>query len=364
MQTVSKALPLKILLSNHHLMSYQGSENYTFTIADYLIRRGHKVTVYSAYFGKLRKRFEAIGVEVITELRSIRDRSFDIAHVHHHINTLEVRYYFPHLPIVLLCHGIIFLEHPPPFDLKISQYMATSERVMNHMVHKGVAKEKITLFRNMVDSELFSPTSSIQKKPKTALIISNKIDVEKENVIKEACSRLGIKTEFIGTRFRSVDYRRIPSLINRADIVFSLGRGAIEAMLCGRIPIIFDYEGGDGMVSPESICQNMSCNFSGNLFNVNYTVEQLIEILQEYRVENGTRLREMAIEYFGADKRIQTLIDIYYRCLNTPVEPMDSFHQSILHSFVSSIEETRRMCRSSQYILTLLKQKLMNRLKI
>ena len=47
-----------------------------------------------------------------------------------------------------------------------------------------------------------------------------------------------------------MEQHRLPVEINEVDIVFSLGRGVIEAMLCGRIPIVFDHLGGDGMVTP------------------------------------------------------------------------------------------------------------------
>lgn len=336
-----KKKSLHILLTTHHLLSYQGSEVFTFTIADFLIRKGHKVSVYCAYVGNLRKDFEKIGVAIVSDLNLIKGQDFDVAHVHHHINAYEIRYYFPELPIVLLCHGIIFLENPPPVDLKISQYLATSERVRDSMTTKGVQKEDILIFRNMVDSDKFYPLSEINERPKRALILSNKIDPASENVIRQACTALKIRTKFVGLRFQQVDYEQIPLLINEADIVFSLGRGVIETMLGGRIPIVFDYEGGDGMVTPSTIMQNMTCNFSGNLHNSRYTFDELIRILKGYSVENGRQLRKIALDYFAADRQIENLIAIYRVQIGKKVEQLSSFNNQILASIVSSIAETR-----------------------
>lgn len=322
-------------------MSYQGSENFTFTIADFLKRNGHQVTVYSAYVGKLRKDFKKIGIKVISDLDSLKNQHFDIAHVHHHINAYEIRHYFPNLSIVLLCHGIIFLENPPPLDLKISQYLATSERVRDCLITKGVDEAKILIFRNMVDTEKFSPCSSISVQPRRALIVSNKIDSNSENIIRKACEALKIKCTFIGVRFRKVDYKQMPSLLNQTDIVFSLGRGVIEAMLCARIPIIFDFEGGDGMVTPSSISQNMTCNFSGNLHNARYSIDELISILKNYNSNDAIKLREIALEQFGANKQIEKLIDIYYTHTNKKIETLTPIDREILASIVSSIAETR-----------------------
>lgn len=332
---------LHILLTNHHLMSYHGSENFTFTIADFLRRKGHQVTVYSAYVGKLKSDFERLGIRVVSDLRLLKDQDFDLAHVHHSINACEIRFYFPHLPIVLLCHGIIFLENPPPVDLNISQYLATSERVRDCMAAKGVPLEKILIFRNMVDSEKFYPYSQINLSPRRAVILSNKIDSKSENVIRQACKSLRIKSVFLGERFRRIEYKQIPLLLNQADIVFSLGRGVIEAMLCGRIPVVFDFEGGDGIVTPASIMQNMRCNFSGNLHNAHYTLDELICLLNEYKAEDAMQLRCIALEHFSANRQIDRLIDIYYRHVNKKIESLSPINNQILASIVSSIAETR-----------------------
>jgi glycosyltransferase involved in cell wall biosynthesis len=344
----TKKKPLRILLTNHHLISYQGSENFTFTIADFLTRNGHQVTVYSAYVDQLRNDFENLGITIVSDLKLLKEQSFDLAHVHHHINAYEIRYYFPHLPIVLLCHGVPFLEHPPALDLKISQYLATSERVRECMATKGVAKDKIIIFRNMVDSEKFYPRSEISPKPRRALIISNKIDSDSENVIRQACEALKISCVFIGQRFRPVDYHQMPLLLNEADIVFSLGRGVIEAMLCGRIPVVFDYEGGDGMVTPSTIMQNVTCNFSGNLHNAHYTVDELISILSLYQADDALQLRQIALENFAASNRIGTLLDIYYKHIDTKVDELSETDKSMLASFVLSIGETRNYAAHCQ----------------
>ena len=81
----------------------------------------------------------------------------------------------------------------------------------------------------------------------------------------------------IGEEPGAIHQDDLASRLNEADIVFTLGRGAIETMMCGRIPIIFDYQGGDGMVTPENIHELMTCNFSGRLYGRNYRVEEMID---------------------------------------------------------------------------------------
>lgn len=350
---ISKTNLLRILLTNHHLMSYQGSENFTFIIADFLKKNGHDVVVYSAYLGELKRDFNTIGVRVETNLKALENETFDIAHVHHQINACEIRYYFPRLPIILLCHGINFLETPPILDLKISQYLATSERVLNHMVSQGIPREKILIFRNMVDRTIFSSQRPINQIPKKALVISNKLSSDKAQTIQQACKALKIESFFVGRSFHSIKYKQVPLYINQADIVFSLGRGVIESMFCGRVPVVFDHEGGDGMVTPSTIVQNMTCNFSGNLHNIHYNEEELVTVLQAYRPSDAVELQQIAYDYFAADKQILVLIDIYRKRMREQVEPLDGTTRCLLDSIIQTISETRAyQCGYHNYMMT------------
>ena len=90
---------MKILLSNHHLLTYAGTEIYTYTLAKFLKISGHNVTIYSHYLGNIKSDFEKLGVEIYSDIEQLTSHHFDIAHVHHNINLFENRYHFPNLPI-------------------------------------------------------------------------------------------------------------------------------------------------------------------------------------------------------------------------------------------------------------------------
>ena len=135
----AKNTSLKVLLSNHHLLDYRGSEIYTLTLADYLKQNGCDVVVYSRYVDKLEKEFRSLDIPVVNNIYNIKNDKFDVAHVHHNINAAEVRYHFPELPIVFQSHGVLpFLEQPPLLDLGISRYLAVSEEVMENLHQSGI----------------------------------------------------------------------------------------------------------------------------------------------------------------------------------------------------------------------------------
>jgi len=341
-QSASAARKFRVLLTNHQLLDFTGSEIFTFTLADSLRRLGHEVTVYSPYVDKLRQRLYSIGARVVERLDEIRGETFDLAHVHHNITAMEVRDSFPLLPMLYLSHGVLpYLEQPPAIDLQIARFLAVSEEVRDALIECGVSANRVEIFRNIVDSLRFCPSAKIHRTPEKALILSARIDERREQIIREACARLDIATKFIGGRFGQASPAQLPLHMNDADIVFSLGRGAIEAMMCGRIPIIFDYLGGDGMVTPENIVNLMSCNFSGRRFANDYTVDQLISEIQKYKSENGDRLRAMSLELFDAQIATVRLTGVYSECAQTAVPVMQAADQKLLHAFVEGIRETR-----------------------
>lgn len=334
---------LKILITNHHLLDYTGSEIFTFTLADFLKRNGHDITVYSKYVDKMSVHFGKIGIRVVQSIDSISNEKFDIAHVHHNLNVMEVRWFFPDLPIVFLSHGVLpFFEQPPVFNVGISRYLAVSEEVKDNLESKGVSGSSIEIFRNIVDEKRFYPASKISPVPRKALVLSNRLDEAKEKIIRNACSKLNIECLFAGERFGEVTNWNLPELINKADIVFSLGRGAIETMMCGRVPVIFDYLGGDGIVTPQSVDEIMKCNFSGRRYKFEYTEDDLIKEIKKYDHSVGEQLREFALANFSGAYLINSIIQIYHDVVRRGFRNnLSTSDTKLLQAFVETVRETR-----------------------
>jgi tetratricopeptide (TPR) repeat protein/2-polyprenyl-3-methyl-5-hydroxy-6-metoxy-1,4-benzoquinol methylase len=333
----------RILISNHHLLDWTGSEVFTLTLAEAIKEAGHDVTVYSNYIDKLKPRFAGAGIRCVETLQEISSEQFDIAHVHHNLNAMEVRHCFPELPVVMCVHGVIpFFEQPPVADCGVAAWLAVSEEVAAHLVSKGIPESRITVVRNLVRESQFKPSSPIHRKAANALIISNRLDERREMIIRQACEASGISCRFIGGRFGEAGNGELPGLINGADIVFSLGRGAVEAMLCGRIPVIFDYLGGDGMVTPETLDGIMKCNFSGRSGGNDYSVTGLQEELAKYRSEYGAVLRERALALFSTAYGLKCYTDVYEDAIKnggtTAIAGRDS---ELIDVIVETVRETR-----------------------
>jgi hypothetical protein len=334
---------MRILLTNHHLQNFGGTETYTLTLADALSRRGHQVTVYSKFAEALAPELARRGVALATNLGTIRQNVFDVSHVHHNICAYEVRYCFPELPVVYVSHGVLpFLESAPIVDLGISRFVAVSEEVEERLLREGVARERLRLCRNVIDDELFRPSlEPLPGRPRRALVLSNRIDPSTEAEIGRACERSGIQCLVMGARRTPVDYRELPALLRCADLVFTLGRGAVETMLCGRIPFVLDINGGDGLVTPDNVYEIMRCNLSGRRFKRRFDADAIMKELEDWRPASGPELRDIAAKEFGASARAAELEGIYRQAVSDGSPPaLCRTASDVTRTVVESVWET------------------------
>lgn len=329
---------LKILITNHHLLDYTGSEILTFTLADYLKRNGHQITVYSKFLGSIKEWFGEKNIRVIDNLESVSTESFDVAHIHHNISAIEVRQWFPKLPFVFYSQGVLpFLEHPPLLNVNIQKYIAISEEVRNNIESFNIPPEKIEIVRNIIDSKKFSSCSPTNEIPQNVLVISGRIDQMKEQIIRDACREKGLNLEFVGGRFGSVDQTLLKEKIEWADIIFSLGRGAIEGMIAGRAVIIYDYLGGDGMVTDESYSEIQKYNFSGRRFGYLYSKDEIISEIEKYDFFMIQSVKILAIEDYSAFNATEKLEKIYSDAIKSISENHISPEETALVKFTNSI---------------------------
>ncbi len=303
---------LTILITNHHLINYTGSEVYTFYLAKKLKEKGHNPIVYSSYICNIDKDFENENIPITNSLESLKNISFDVAHVHHSINAIEVRNVFPDLPIVFVSHGVLpFLEHPPVTNVCISRYIAVSEEVRANLLSSGIQGSRINIIRNIIDPERFRQKRPINKTPKSLLVISARIDDLKLKNIYCAAKNLSMKVKVVGGKHGEVNQVEIADLIQSADIVFSLGRGVVEAIFSGRIPFVYDYLGGDGLITPDNFDESIKCNFSGRRYKREFSVKELTTELIKYNHNDIDLLQKKAFKEFDSGTNVDALIKVY-----------------------------------------------------
>lgn len=271
---------MKILLVNHTLDQYAGSETFTYALACELKRLQHDVICFSPRLGRLADRLLEAGVPVTDNLAVLPD-DVDVIHAHHRYESLLAFSRFADKPMILVCHGVLpWQEQPFRSRLNIHRYVAVSEEVRDRLVrHHRLDANDVQIIRNGIDLRRFASRQPIRPRPRHALVLSNYIPDSHRSLIGNVCGRLGITLREAG-KVRSL--WAVEEEINRADLVFALGRSALEALACKRAVIVFDYNGADGLVTPENFNLLRLRNLSGRTYRSRYTEESLLKEIARY----------------------------------------------------------------------------------
>jgi hypothetical protein len=154
-----------------------------------------------------------------------------------------------------------------------------------------------------IDLERFRPTRAINKTPKTILYLCNPNYAEGRSIVAEA---------FKGFEVIYVDRPvfEIEKLIDKADVVVSLGRGCYEALAMGRNVIsgdrrsyMPDFSGG-GMITEKNFENLLETNLSSRDNLIHFTPETLRKELEKYDPK-----RIISMERFNAE----TIADQYVK---------------------------------------------------
>lgn len=304
---------MKILITNFFLENYAGSELYTYDLAKTLTDLGHEVVVFTPHLGEVSKRIQDLSITVVDSLESIKNQKIDIIHAHHNICAILARSAFPRAPMVFLSHGVIpELEHNPSIDLGISHYIAVSEEVRESQIeNESVDPGKITIVRNFVDTDRFKSVKYINDQIKNVLVISNYYRGLHRRVIEKACSEMKLNLEVVGGQIKSV--WEVEKFINNADLVISLGRGALEAMACNREVIIYDYNGSDGLIRKENYHEVRKNNFSGRRYANHYSVEELVKEMKKYNPVEAKKNRDIILKHHEINSVVEKMIKMYQK---------------------------------------------------
>jgi hypothetical protein len=297
------------LLITCFILDLSGSSTYTLTLARALRNRGVEVDVITQLGGVLAGELRKVGIPVYDRLRDIAGETYTCIIGQHNSVVKAVRLVKPNVPMVFISHGILpRLEHPPSCDTNIQRYIAVSEEVKNDMISSySVPPDRVDVLRNFVDVERFRPQREINDRPGNVLFVSNGYTPEVQATITGTCERLGLGLSVVGKKNQA---QNVEAYINRADIVISLGRGIIEAMACGRAAVVYDYLGGDGMITRENIEEIRKHNFSGRRFRKKYGVEELTGEIGKYDKAMGVINRDIVMRDHNASLAVERILSI------------------------------------------------------
>jgi glycosyltransferase involved in cell wall biosynthesis len=285
---------MKILVTNNHLDRLGGSETFTYTLAKELSERGHDVDVFSFHLGTMSDLISEF-CHVTKDLKC----TYDLILINHntclrHIKDIKGTKVFT-------SHGVYPPREQPEDGADF--YVGISEEIIDHN------EREMALIHNGVDCEVFKPTREINKELKTVYSLCQ--GAKANSMLQQACARMGVLLLKTDNREWGVE-----EMINKADLVVTLGRGAYESMACGRNVLVFDtrsyteHKTSDGLVTPENADELLKNNFSGRRFKTKVDISDIIEELKGYKQEYGKFNRDYALAHFNITKQVNEYLKL------------------------------------------------------
>ena len=296
---------MKVLIGQNHLDTIGGSETYVYAVIEELKRRKIKTFLLSGT-----NRFGIMSKKIYQDFNIIPntfDKDIDVCFVNH-TSTISKALKLGINPEKLyqVCHGTTpSLEQP--FGNPIEKYISISEEVQKHLDKKNLASYMI---RNGINTERFAPTKT-NKVLKNILSLSqsSRFNIFLENICKKNGWNFKAHNKFANPVFDIENY------ISEVDLVVSLGRGAYEAMSCGKNVLVADWRPYqkpmmDGIITPENIGEIITTNCSGRKYKKEVNEENITKEIKKYSRSLGENNREYALQNLNIVKQIDQMLQL------------------------------------------------------
>jgi hypothetical protein len=227
-------------MTQRALINWAGTEMLTIEVANELVKRGHNVAVFSPRVGFPANVMIPSGVWVKSRLSEL-PWAPDVIHGHHHLQAMAALSYFADTAAIYYSHGITPWPEQVPVHPRIRKYVVMCEAMVPSLkTVEGIASDRITVIPNFVNTRRFSEVRKPPARPVKALLYGGSgLTLDELLMLERACTGQDISLEKIGYAYGN-PRERPEAFLQEFDLVFAIGRCALEAMACGCavIPIV------------------------------------------------------------------------------------------------------------------------------
>lgn len=305
---------MKILVLNHHLKEFAGSELHTFDVCVALKKMGHDIMVGTFFYNQpLQALFEKENFVVINFLKTTcEDKYFDLIIGHH----------FPVLCDVLIeqnikCKKLIFhsmsffepLEEFVIFNEDYCLYTVNSEENRHKKLENSI-REAI-VFPNSIPAYFFNYYSDTEKPLHSVAVVSNHLCEEVNEAVKILIGK-GINVTIYGYGHGHRSEHITPELLLQYDTVITIGRTVQYGLALGIPVYCYDHFGGPGWITTHNIEVASNFNFSGRCCYEKKSSEKIAdEILGQYALATQDRffLHDFSKKHYDLEKNMNYLLN-------------------------------------------------------
>ncbi|MDD1414224.1 hypothetical protein MEN41_06030 [Dolichospermum sp. ST_con] len=306
----------KILLTNHHLENYAGSELVTFELAKEFQNRAWDVYVATfSYGGNMKELFEKNDISVFNILNeSLLTKDFDLVWGHHfpvlykcffkdQIKTknLVLSSLSPYEPLERIVH----------LHEESNAVIFNSQETYNHHIqYSEKLASKFQVFPNSVAQEYFEKSkNSFNYDIQKIAIVSNHAPPEVMEAIEKLEAK-NIEVIFVGQQQQSqlVD----SALLISCDVVITIGR-TVQHCMALKIPVfVYDHFGGPGWLNDINLKEVEWFNYSGRCCRNKLSADEIIQdIFAGYKsaLENLPFFYNYAQEKYNLSNNISNILN-------------------------------------------------------
>lgn len=308
---------MRILMTNNGLMNRGGSELYTRDIATQMRKFGHQVVVYSPTLGQVAEEIRNIGIPVIDDLEALTVPP-DLIHGQHHLDAAAAALMFPNAPMVYVCHGWLPWQEMPLTYPLADRYIAVSNLTRESLITSAIPSELVTVVPNFVDTTRFHPRPKKSKHSNLrALAYGNPWhpDSTALKIISDCCRDKQIEFDAIGLGMKK-SITNPEEVLHEYDIVFAMGKCAIEALASGCAVIVADPKGFGGNITTASLPTQKDMNFGlGTVAGNPVTYSLICDAIEKINPKESEELRQEVISTMGLEFAAKKIEEIYQRVI-------------------------------------------------
>jgi glycosyltransferase involved in cell wall biosynthesis len=303
---------MNVLLTNDELHEVRGgTQIFIADLAQALQDRGHRVAVYSWLCGSLADEMRVSGLSVVGDPLQCGFVP-DIIHGQHHLATMTAITAFPGVPAVYHCHGYLPWQERPPAHPRIERYLAMADALVPWMAAvTGKKNEDVLVLPNSVNLSRFGRVRQLGPSPRHALLFGNAfIPPESVSRLRRACERGGMTLDLVGAQFGNA-VSDPAGLLTQYDLVFAIGRSAMEAMASGCAVVIFSAYGCGPIMTPDLLTAMSGRNFTVPVEAPAISVRSLIAEVGKFHPGSASALTRLVRERYCFDHTCNRMAEIY-----------------------------------------------------
>lgn len=306
-----RAVPLRILITNHDLSQVGGSQLYTLELATALRDLGHQPVVFSTRPGLVSDQLRRATIPVVTRLEQIGEPP-DVIHGHHLLETAAAVLGFPGVSAIFVCHGWFPWQEEPPRLPRVRRYLAVDRLRRERLVSEhGIPPQQVEVLPNFVDLQRFDGGSIRPDAPRRALILSNGTrNGGWVASVRAACAAAGLPLDVVGIGEGNA-VADTATLLPAYDLVFARGRAAMEAAASGAFVVLCDCEGLGPPLLAADAPELRQWNFGVGLLRTPHSEPAVRERIQAYSPAAAAAARDWMFDHAGRGPAVERLLAIY-----------------------------------------------------